>query len=45
LSFEIDWVAFLYIPEGEKKSTEGCQAEQRCPMISYPLGALVQNIL
>jgi len=36
---------FLYIPEGEKKSTEGCQAEQRCPMIFYLLGALDHSIL
>jgi hypothetical protein len=41
----MDGVVFLYIPEGEKKSTEGCQGEQRCPMIFYLLGALDQSIL
>lgn len=29
---------FLYISGSEKKSTEGCQADQRCHMIPYPLG-------
>jgi hypothetical protein len=41
----MDGVVFLYIPEGEKKSTQGCQGEQRCPMIFYLLGTLDQSIL
>jgi|PlaIllAssembly_1097288.scaffolds.fasta_scaffold01972_5 hypothetical protein len=38
-------MVLLYIPEGKKKSTEGCQGKKRCPMIPYLLGTMEQSIV